>query len=207
MTKARFSDQQPTVKVSESEDKYYIFICLNEVKKAEQIQGQDDFEEYIEYDYNEFSIDKELIDLVDVKMNPDEYLNFTPDVELEPIKKQKIAKSKVSLANYLETHPLFSTAKYSDGRYYNVTEEKQRQLTSKVAMYNLYAQQNLSYDLLKWNDTGDICEDWSIVELTQLAMEIDSYVTPLVEKQQRYEKQIQKASSLDEIDSIVLSFD
>lgn len=42
--------------------------------------------------------------------------------------------------------------------------------------------------LLKWNDVGNICEDWTVEELTKLAMEIDAYVTPLVEKQQAYEK-------------------
>ena len=77
-----------------------------------------------------------------------------------------------------------------------------RQLTSKMAMYNIYSQQSLSYPLLKWNDVGNICEDWTVEELTKLAMEIDAYVTPLVEKQQAYEKMVQKVSNIEEFNII-----
>ena len=84
---------------------------------------------------------------------------------------------------------------------------KQRQLTSKMAMYNLYSQQSLEYPLLKWNDVGNICEDWTVEELTKLAMEIDAYVTPLVERQQSYEKTIQKAKTIEEVENITLSFE
>ena len=96
---------------------------------------------------------------------------------------------------------------YAEGRYYTVTEEKQRQLTSKMAMYNLYSQQSLEYPLLKWNDVGNVCEDWTVEELTKLAMEIDAYVTPLVERQQSYEKTIQKAKTIEEVENITLSFE
>ena len=98
-----------------------------------------------------------------------------------------------------------STAKYSEGRYYTVTSEKQRQLTSKMAMYNIYTQQDKEYDLLRWNDTGNVCEPWTIEELTQLSMEIDAYITPLVSKQQSYEVAIKNASTEDEINDIVFS--
>lgn len=207
MIKARFSEQQQPVKVTESGNRYYIFICLNEEKMTENNGDEQDTETYYEYDYNEIVEDKDVIDIVDVKMNPENYLSYSPTVELNAVKVDKINSSKQDLEEYLNDHPLFSKAKYSEGRYYNITEEKQRQLTSKIAMYSLYQQQGLPYDLLKWNDTGDVCETWSIEELTQLAMEIDSYVTPLVEKQQYYEKQVQKATSVEEINNILLSFE
>ena len=207
MIKARFSEQQSPVKVTGIGDKYYIFICLNEEKMTEDSSDGENTETYYEYDYNEIVEDKDVIDVVDVKMNPEIYLSYSPAVELNVVKVDKINSSKQDLEEYLMDHPLFSKAKYSEGRYYNITEEKQRQLTSKIAMYNLYQQQGLPYDLLKWNDTGDVCETWSIEELTQLAMEIDSYVTPLVEKQQYYEKQVQKATSIEEINNILLSFE
>ena len=81
---------------------------------------------------------------------------------------KKIAESKRMLEEYLSTHPLLSTVKYSDGRYYSVTAEKQRQLTSKMAIYSIYSEQSLPYNLLKWNDTGNVCETWTIEELTPL---------------------------------------
>lgn len=121
---------------------------------------------------------------------------------MDKLKNEKIVESKTLLAEYLSSHPLFSKAKYEEGRYYTVTEEKQRQLTSKMAMYNIYSQQSLSYSLLKWNDVGNICEDWTVEELTKLAMEIDAYVTPLVEKQQAYEKMVQKVSNIEEFNMI-----
>lgn len=76
-----------------------------------------------------------------------------------------------------------------------------------MAMYNLYSQQSLEYPLLKWNDVGNVCEDWTVEELTKLAMEIDAYVTPLVERQQSYEKTIQKAKTIEEVENITLSFE
>ena len=76
-----------------------------------------------------------------------------------------------------------------------------------MAMYNIYAQQSLEYPLLKWNDVGNVCEDWTVEELTKLAMEIDIYVTPLVEKQQEYEKIIQRAKTVEEIKTATFSFD
>ena len=74
-----------------------------------------------------------------------------------------------------------------------------------MAMYNIYTQQNKQYDLLKWNDTGNICEPWTIEELTQLSMEIDAYITPLVSKQQSYEVAIKEAQTEDELNNIVFS--
>jgi len=138
----------------------------------------------------------------DLNSNPENYLNYIVNPELDKLKNEKIVESKTSLAEYLSSHPLFSKAKYEEGRYYTVTEEKQRQLTSKMAMYNIYSQQSLSYPLLKWNDVGNICEDWTVEELTKLAMEIDAYVTPLVEKQQAYEKMVQKVSNIEEFNMI-----
>lgn len=207
MIKARFLEQQPSVKVSEVKDKYYIFICLNEEKEKQDGQNMDSIVYNYVYDYTEIVINKDEIDIDDLKINPDKYINYNEITILNDLKIQKINESKIKLEEYLVSHPLHSTAKYNDGRYYNVTAEKQRQLTSKIAMYSLYQQQSLPYSLLKWNDTGDVCEDWTIEQLTQLAMEIDEYVTPLVEKQQTYEKNIQKAMSVDEVRNIVLSFD
>lgn len=205
MTKAKFLEQQPKVKVSEIQDKYFIFICLNEEKTIEDdsLNGESI---YYEYDYEEIVVDKDNIDISDVKINPENYLNYVEDSILEDIKARKIIESKIALESYLSEHPLLSCAKYKEGRYYNVTEEKQRQLTSKIAMYGLYQQQSLSYNLLKWNDTGNVCEAWTIEQLTQLAMEIDKYVTPLVTKQQTYEKNINEAKNLSEIEDQTLFF-
>ena len=187
MEKARFSESQQPVKIIENGDMITVFICLNGVEKTDENAFEESSTSYIEYDYNEFVEEKSLLDMDDLNSNPEKYLDYIVNPELDKLKNEKIEESKVLLAEYLSSHPLFSKAKYTEGRYYTVTEEKQRQLTSKMAMYNIYSQQSLSYPLLKWNDVGNICEDWTVEELTKLAMEIDAYVTPLVEKQQAYD--------------------
>lgn len=202
MEKARFSESQQPVKIIENGDMVTVFICLNGVEKTDENAFEESLTSYIEYDYNEFVEEKSLLNMDDLNSNPENYLNYIVNPELDKLKNEKIAESKTLLAEYLSSHPLFSKAKYEEGRYYTVTEEKQRQLTSKMAMYNIYSQQSLSYPLLKWNDVGNICEDWTVEELTKLAMEIDAYVTPLVEKQQAYEKMVQKVSSIEEFNMI-----
>lgn len=202
MVKARFSESQQPVKIIENGDMVTVFICLNGVEKTDENAFEESSTSYIEYDYNEFVEEKSLLDMDDLNSNPENYLNYIVNPELDKLKNEKIVESKTLLAEYLSSHPLFSKAKYEEGRYYTVTEEKQRQLTSKMAMYNIYSQQSLSYPLLKWNDVGNICEDWTVEELTKLAMEIDAYVTPLVEKQQAYEKTVQKVSNIEEFNII-----
>lgn len=202
MEKARFSESQQPVKIIENGDMVTVFICLNGVEKTDENAFEESSTSYIEYDYNEFVEEKSLLNMDDLNSNPENYLNYIVNPELDKLKNEKIVESKTSLAEYLSSHPLFSKAKYEEGRYYTVTEEKQRQLTSKMAMYNIYSQQSLSYPLLKWNDVGNICEDWTVEELTKLAMEIDAYVTPLVEKQQAYEKMVQKVSNIEEFNMI-----
>lgn len=202
MVKARFSESQQPVKIIENGDMVTVFICLNGVEKTDENVFKESSTSYIEYDYNEFVEEKSLLDMDDLNSNPENYLNYIVNPELDKLKNEKIVESKTLLAEYLSSHPLFSKAKYEEGRYYTVTEEKQRQLTSKMAMYNIYSQQSLSYPLLKWNDVGNICEDWTVEELTKLAMEIDAYVTPLVEKQQAYEKMVQKVSNIEEFNII-----
>ena len=117
---------------------------------------------------------------------------------LATLKKNQIALSKKNLAKYLEEHPLLSTCKYEEGRYYNVTAEKQQQLTSKVLMATMCAQIGMPYNLT-WNDTGDICESWELSQLQQLSMEIDAYVTPLVSLQQTMEVTINDCVTQEEV--------
>lgn len=116
---------------------------------------------------------------------PEEEPSETID-PLATLKKNQVALSKKNLAKYLEEHPLLSKCKYEEGRYYNVTAEKQQQLTSKVLMATMYAQTGIPYNLT-WNDTGDVCESWELSQLQRLSMEIDAYVTPLVSLQQTME--------------------
>lgn len=128
---------------------------------------------------------------------PEEKPSETED-PLATLKKNQILLSKKNLAKYLEEHPLLSKCKYEEGRYYNVTAEKQQQLTSKVLMATMYTQTGIPYNLT-WNDIGDICESWELSQLQQLSMEIDAYVTPLVSLQQTMEVTINDCVMQEEV--------
>ena len=77
--KARFSSRQQPVKIVESEDTAYVFICLNEEEKTEEYpdmgEGQTR-ETYYEYDYNEIVGPASEIPLDDIRKNPENYLNY-----------------------------------------------------------------------------------------------------------------------------------
>ncbi len=128
------------------------------------------------------------------------------DNDLDEEKEKLILKSKMDLQVFLEEHPLFSKSKYEDGRYYNITAEKQQQLTSKLLMYNGYATLGKEYKLM-WNDTGETCEEWSFQELFTLSCEIDIYVTQLVEYQRKKEVELKDCNTVDELYKVVIDYE
>lgn len=114
----------------------------------------------------------------------------------------KIAKSKDALDAYLSSHPLT----WTDGKQYNITREKTGWLTSKVVAATVAAGIGVPYDL-KWNDTGMVCEEWSLSDLTALALAIDAKVTALVTYQQEKEVEIKAAQTMSELEAIVVDYD
>lgn len=78
-SKARFSQPQLPVKIVESEDTAYVFICLNEEEKTEEYpdmgEGQTR-ESYYEYDYNEIVGPTDKLPLDDIQANPENYLDY-----------------------------------------------------------------------------------------------------------------------------------
>lgn len=124
---------------------------------------------------------------------------------LETMKEKRIKLSKNNLAKYLEENPLLSTVKYEEGRYYNVTMEKQSLLLSNISTYQMSSQLGISCPLT-WNDTGEECELWTIEQLIQLSMEIRSYVAPLVSLQQYMEVNIKKCETNEALINVNVDF-
>ena len=124
---------------------------------------------------------------------------------LETIKEKRIKLSKDNLAKYLEENPLLSTVKYEEGRYYNVTMEKQNLLLSNISTYQMSSQLGIPCPLT-WNDTGEECELWTIEQLIQLSMEIRNYVAPLVSLQQYMEVNIKKCETNEELINVNVDF-
>ena len=121
---------------------------------------------------------------------------------LDTTKEARIAQSKADLEAYLETNPLT----WTDGKQYTITETKQNQLTSKLLAATLSAQTSTPYTLT-WNDTGEVCKEWTLEELSALAFAIDARVTSLVTYQQTQEVAIKNATSQEELDAIVVDYD
>lgn len=133
-----------------------------------------------------------------------DYWEIEPAIKLsfDQIKQQRIDQSNADLEAYLESHPL----QWTDWNYYSITSEKQAHLTSKVTAATLAQQMGVRYTL-KWNTTGDVCKEWKLEDLVELAFAIDARVSALVEYQQAKEKEIVAAQTLEELNAIVVDYD
>ena len=129
----------------------------------------------------------------------------TSDLTLEEIKNKFILKSKENLSTYLENNPLYSNCHGGEYCYYTVTFEKQVQLTQKFTAHMTLIQAGIP-DVLTWNCTGGLCEEFTDEEIIQLIYEMNAYITPLVSKQQHLEKDIVSCETKEELLEINIEF-
>ena len=129
----------------------------------------------------------------------------TSDLTLEEIKNKFILKSKENLSTYLENNPLYSNCHGGEYCYYTVTFEKQVQLTQKFTAHMTLIQAGIP-DVLTWNCTGGVCEEFTDEEIIQLIYEMNAYITPLVSKQQHLEKDIVSCETKEELLEINIEF-
>ena len=122
------------------------------------------------------------------------------------LKEDLILKSKENLAKYLQTHPLKSYChNKTEGGYYNCTQEKQNSLAGLLLSHTIAT--NLGQeDVLTWNETEEMCEVYTLEELSQLALEMKEYVKPLVSMQQYIEATIRALNTQQELKSINIEF-
>lgn len=150
---------------------------------------------------------EEIVDENYVFEEKEEVVEDTPQKdELSRLKGELIKLSKQKLSDYLETHPLFSRAKYPEGRYYNVNSEHQLRIASQILLYQGNMTVGLDYQLT-WNDTGNVCEDWTFQELFVLSNEMNEYVKPIIKKQQELEILINNATSKEMLSIIKIDYD
>lgn len=77
--KARFSQQQPPVKIIQKDGTAYVYICQNETQGTDTYPDMGDgqiTETYYEYDYNEIIGPADAIPLEDIQAHPEQYLNY-----------------------------------------------------------------------------------------------------------------------------------
>ena len=142
-----------------------------------------------------------------IEKNYDSWLKKAKELDggLELLKHEKIALSKSMLSDYISSHPLTSNAHGGVPGVYSVTEEKQSLMTSQYISYQ--AEKSINPDaVLTWNETGRSCEIWTEEEFLQLIVEIKQYVYPLVSHQQKLEEEIAAATSIQDLESIVIDY-
>lgn len=110
---------------------------------------------------------------------------------LDAARNEKIMQSKQVLAAYIKDNPLLF-----DGKYYNVTIEKQYLFATK------YLQSQLIGIPMEWNSTGDKYEIWSKDKCQRFIVETQEYINPLIEWQQELEISIKHCDSLEEVNMI-----
>lgn len=144
-------------------------------------------------------------DAYNEEINIQRYILFTEDELKEQLKRQKeykIAQSKQDLKTYLANNPM----QWLDGNYYSVTEEKQNQLNSNLALYQLSVASG-SPRTLEWNCTGETCTKWTLENLTALALAIGNYVQPIVAQQRKIEVEIRNCTTKEELNSIKIKYE
>jgi len=115
------------------------------------------------------------------------------------VRESAIMTTKAMLSDALET-PIT----VQDGNY-SVTMEKQQLLATQLAMFMMNSQAGIPYEL-KWNQTGQECMPWTFEQMIVLANVIDSYVKPLVSAQRSAEMALIQATTRDEIQDVMESY-
>lgn len=183
------------------------YIRLNKKGEVVEIFAYDPFE-WIPNE--EFLSDcRQLKDSVEVEYGWVEQPGGTyspPELDLETIdlalaKEQAITQTKDWLKRELDI-PM----QWIDGKYYSITEEKQRFLNARltVGLLKMTLEGKDPNDIyLAWNESGEEHEPWGYLKLCALAEAIDKYIEQFVIKQQAAEKQINEANTYEEVKTIV----
>lgn len=125
--------------------------------------------------------------------------------ELKFKKKTLIAQSKQNLADYLSNHTITSSC-HGEAAEYSITSEKQSHLSNMIVAAQMAQTTGVDYSP-SWNATGQkSTDDWTLAQLQQLLFEIEAVVRPLVSKQQAIELQLSSAETIEELESIEITF-
>lgn len=175
-----------------------------------------DFQKLIDRFSNELGVevigtDNELLfskteetDYFDIIIENNEIVDIVPKENLTHLgqfKTEIITQSKQLLEEFLQNNPL----QFKDGKFYSVTKEKQTLLANALQVYQMKVQAGMT-PILTWNATGEKFTEWTLENLTLLALSIADYVEPLVTQQQALEVQIRNASTSEELAGITIEY-
>ena len=214
-------DQHTLVEIFTSKDGSLSEIAINRTYPNPQNEEETLTESYIHSDYDipvklalEYvddtlqwvmtlaqltEIDKALREIAGKVAKKTEFLTF------EEYQDALVEKSNDDLASYLLTHPLISSCHEGIYQRYNATLNHQFLFTSNYMAHYVKIQAGIP-DTFRWNVSGDTCEPWTDIEAMLFIADMAAYVTPLVEAQQNYEKNIRRAKTKEELDKIVINY-
>lgn len=141
------------------------------------------------------------IEVLESKINP----TVNEDaMSLDEYKIYRITKSKSDLEDYIAEHTLKSSAHGGIEATYTVTKEKQDWMVQQYLTYQLEKQTDPNA-VLTWNESGEICEEWTEAEFAQLLLETKAFIYPLRAYQQSIEKEIMACT--DKVSVAAITFD
>ena len=184
------------------EDDYHTYVLLRqeqiEVKHNEDEESSIGYvSDYVQYTHEEFQslMTQELKSKVLTEL----------DQSIETVRSNKILESKKLLEQFYAQTYLVSTVHKAAGEQYSVTSEKQNHLFDMIALCDQAEELGTEFQPT-WNAAGEPCEPWTKLELKQLSLQIAQFVYPVVSQQQSYEKSINNMKSVEEIQSLVISY-
>ena len=207
MKKARyFTKQKPANIIELNDNKLYVFICLNETYGVYENNEQTNSEEYVEYDYNEFVVNKDSVDVEDIENNPEKYLEYTPDPQvdemtLDEYKLLRQEENKKLLDDFLKK----KTVMYN-GKEYGVSEEDQNEMALNLTQYQVLASAGQSVSL-EWHSKKAKCETFTQEEFIELISIIKSYVYPYYQKMQDIKSAIFNCKNKFELSTIEIKYE
>lgn len=102
----------------------------------------------------------------------------------------KQEENKAAFARFLENHPLT----WVDGKQYGVTMEDQTEISLNMSKYQLQvaaAQTDSNIvPILQWHAIHEACTDWTLENLTALALAINDFIYPWFQLMNQYKAQI-----------------
>ena len=209
MIKAKFTSEQQPVKTVIDGEKVYVFICLNGVVGTEtkkEYDGEHGTEEYIEYDYNEFVVDKDAINLDDIINDPEKYLSYAPDSQindmtLDEYKMYRQEENKMALADFLRTQTVIF-----NGKEYGVSEEDQNEMALNLTQYQVLTASGQDVSL-EWHSKREKCEKFTQEEFIKLIAMIKAFVYPYYQKMQDIKTDIFNSKNKFELSAIEIKYE
>ena len=143
------------------------------------------------------------------KLQSDKHTVSLDETKLKEFQKAKLLAQQSDKQNennglletYLKDHPI----QWKDGKYYGVTQEDQSEIALNLTQYQLAVTAGLSPSL-EWHALHEPGREFTVEELSALALSISAYVYPLVRYNQSIKSAIYGTTTAEELEKIVIDY-